>query len=106
MEEISLQKALKNYKIFDCDEEQIEFSNKIEYYLPRILSIHLYGREEYEYNVKPNLPSLIKNNILPNYEDNNIKPFRKLTIKENIEKAKELLPLISKDRSNDYNGMD
>ena len=103
MEEISMKKAFKNYKIFDYDEEQIEFSNKIEYYLPRILSIHLYGREEYEYNVKPNLPSLIKNNILPNYEDNNIKPFRKLTIKENIEKAKELLPLISKDRSNDYN---
>ena len=103
LQKLSIKKGFSNYKIFDSDEEEISFEKEIKYYLPRILSTHLYGRELYEYNVKPNLPSLIKNNILPSQEDINIKPFRKLTIEENIEKATELLPLISHQRSVEYN---
>ena len=88
LQKLSIKKAFADYKIFDSDEEEISFEKEIKYYMPRILSTHLYGRELYEYNVKPNLPSLIKNNILPSQEDSNIKPFRKLTIEENIAKGK------------------
>ena len=52
----------------------------IKYYLPRILSIRNKNRLEYVHEVKPNLPSLIQNNIIKSDDDVSIKQFRKLSI--------------------------
>ena len=100
--EISLTEALTNYHIYDKDEEVISFERNIDYYLPRILSTKIYGRDEYICEIKPNLPSLIKNNIIKYEENTEIRPFRKLTIKENILQLQELMPLVSDWRANEY----
>ena len=101
--EISLKTALKPYNIYNQEEEKIKFRKKIGHYLPRILSTRVYGRDEYIGNVKSNLPSFITNNIIRAEDDPDIRQFRKLTITENLEKIKELMPLIKDWRAFDYN---
>ena len=101
--EIDLETALKKYNIYNQEEEKIKYRKEIKYYLPRILSTRVYGRDEYIGNIKTNLPSFITNNIIRSEDDPNIRQFRKLTIKENLEKIRELMPLIGDWRSCDYN---
>ena len=60
-EQISLPEALSNYKIFNQQEEQIQFTKPIKYYFPRILSILPYGRDVCE--VKNDLVCPMKENM-------------------------------------------
>ena len=103
LKEISVDNGLKNYHIYDEDEELIDIKDNITYNLPRILSIRIYGRDEYIADIKPNLPSLIKNNIVKNDENPQIKQFRKLTINENLIKILQLMPLVGDWRAEEYN---
>jgi phage/plasmid-associated DNA primase len=43
--EVSLEHALSDYSLYDHDEELIDVSGKVRYFLPRILSIVPYGRQ-------------------------------------------------------------
>ena len=101
--EIEPSEALRKYNIYNQEEEKIKFQQNIDFYFPRILSTRVYGRDEYIGNVKANLPSFITNNIIRAEDDPNIRQFRKLTIKENLVKIKELLPLVGDWRAFDYN---
>lgn len=77
MDEIELDCAFDNYKIYDSDESEIEMKTKedIEYNLPRILSIIPWYRQIVD--LKPNLPSLIKINSDIAY--------KKVSISENVD---------------------
>jgi P4 family phage/plasmid primase-like protien len=101
-EKISLEEAFKNYKIFDSNERPIKIRNKVQYYLPRILSIIPYGRENME----------LKNNLLIPGSENKPKPTRVQVEKserkvydknydKDMELASKLISLLSTQRSDD-----
>ena len=48
------------------------------------------------------MPSLIQNNIIKSDDNVSIRQFRKLTIKENVQKVKELLPFLGEWRAESY----
>ena len=101
-EKISLEKAFKHYKIYDNNENKINIRNKIEYYLPRILSILPYGRDNME--LKSNLILPIKEKIREERKrnNNNDKPL-KVSVEEELKIAGKLLPLLSEFRTREYN---
>lgn len=101
-EKISLEEAFKNYKIYDSNERPIKIRNKVQYYLPRILSIIPYGRENME----------LKNNLLIPGSENKPKPTRVQVEKserkvydknydKDMELASKLISLLSTQRSDD-----
>lgn len=96
--QITLEKALENYKIYNSEEKPLKLKGKEKYYLPRILSIIPYGRKITEIN--PLIESPI--NIICSREK---KPERyaALTVKENIDMAQALLPMLSDYRAKDRN---
>jgi P4 family phage/plasmid primase-like protien len=100
LDPITLDEALIDYSIFDQFENEIEMTNKKEFYLPRILSILPYGRKVHE--VRSNLFSPLKVNI-KNIDKVDGKKVRKQSIEEEIKIAKRLLRIISSERANDYN---
>ena len=101
-QEISLEDAVKEYFIYDVDENKINIKNNEEYYLPRILSILPFGRKTCE--LKPNIQSPIKE-IKRNNRDikQNVNKYKSESIQEELKKAKELLDMISDARAENYN---
>lgn len=97
-EEISLEEGLKNYKIYDNDEEEIEFMDNIEFYLPRILSIIPYGRDVCELKSDISFPVNINNLKVMKQQ----KEYKNIPIEENLKIAQKLLNIISDDRANNY----
>lgn len=96
-EEITLDDAFKNYKIYDCDEVEIPLKeDNYEFYLPRILSVVPWFRQICE--VKQNLPSLIKMNIGVNQK----KDYVIKNLSETLEKASKFLNIMSDQRAADY----
>lgn len=70
-EQISLEEALRNYKIYDSNELEIDISGKEEKYLNRVLSIIPWFREASE--LKQNLQPIIKHvSIKENYKGEEI----------------------------------
>jgi P4 family phage/plasmid primase-like protien len=94
-EELSYEDALANYKIYDSEEKEIDIHEKEEYYLPRILSIHPFGRETCLLKQVARPPEKKKVAI-------NIKKMSDFTVSENIKLARELLPLLDKKRAEKY----
>lgn len=98
LEEINLEKAFKNYKIYDHKENLIPVKKKVEYYLPRILSIIPHGRDtkEQKYGIisplKEKLKKEKKSSIVQAGDPSQC-----------LETAKAMLPLISDSRASDYN---
>jgi len=93
---ISLEDALKNYKIYTAEEIEIDLKNKYEFYLPRIFSIVPWQREVCE--MRPNLPSPIK---IDNSKDKK-REFKTQNLSETLSKAKKLLEFISDQRAESY----
>jgi len=95
-EKISIGNALRNYKLFDSNENELNISPNPMYFLPRILSVIPWFREVSE--LKPNLPSVIKLNLSSekkrNYDIKNLS--------ENLERARKYLSIISETRSENY----
>lgn len=94
---ISLEDALKDYKIYDADEIEIVLKeDNYEFYLPRILSVVPWFRQITE--LKPNLQSLIKiSNASGQKKDYVLK-----NMTETLEKASKLLGVMSDTRCSDY----
>jgi len=59
--ELSINEALKNYKLYNVDEQILNIDGRIDEYLHRILSIIPFGRETSE--IKPGLVSPLKEKI-------------------------------------------
>lgn len=97
--EITIEEAFRDYKIFDNNERRINIRNRIQYYLPRILSIIPYGRDNME--LKSNLPLPLKQKIkqerITKIENN-----KNEVSTENLKIASKLLPMISTFRSKEY----
>lgn len=104
MEEMSLEKAFSNYVIYDNKGNPIKIDEtKIEYYLPRILSILCYGRPTKE--LKRGLISPLKEQ-LKKEKDRDKKStinFNRLGVAESLEIARKLLPMLCDRRTEDRN---
>ena len=101
LNEISLEKAFNNYQLFDDNEDLIDIRGKIEYYLPRILSIIPFGRTAQE--LKYGIPSPLKIKAALN----STKPKEKTALKVSVEQAliisKDLIEMLKPHRYEDYN---
>lgn len=97
--EMGLEKALGNYKLFDMREQLISIRGKVKEYLPRILSIIPYGRDTCE--VRHGLPSPLKEQMKERKENN--KEYKKTSVTEALAVATSLLPMLSDFRAEDRN---
>jgi hypothetical protein len=102
LNKINLEDAFLNYRIFDNKEHPINIKGKVEYYLPRILSIVPYGRDvkEVKRNVEKEIERKIISEIIKKDKEYDIpNPEDKKT--EDI--CRKLLKLISDIRAEDRN---
>ena len=100
--EIDINLAFRNYKIFDMHETPVEIKGRIEYYMPRILSILPYGREVLE--LRRGIVSPIKTRLRKEGNKKDKKKYLKITTTEALEKSGELLKKMIADwRADDRN---
>lgn len=101
-DEISIEEALKDYKIYDQEEDEILFHSDCQKFLPRVLSVVPWNRRPCE--IKPNLPSLVSINIDKKVSDEKDEKenFQVLNMSEKMIMAKRLLSMMSDKRSDDY----
>ena len=93
---ISIEEALKNYKIYNSDELEMDIKDNYLFYLPRVLSVVPWQREVCE--MRPNLPSPIK---VDGFKDKK-REFKTQNLSEKLIKSKKLLDMISDQRSESY----
>lgn len=96
-EEITIEEAFEHYQIFDKSERMINISGRIEYYLPRILSIVPYGRLTKEAKSGLSLPSAKKDT-----KEKNLKKYEAISNEAGVKIAESLLPLLGTHRAEDY----
>ena len=95
--EILMDDAFKHYLIYDNHGRTVNTKGKIKFYLPRILSIIPYSRD----------PKELKSGLVPLLSSKTTKikeqaVYDKLTVSENLKLAQKLLPLLSKERADNY----
>ena len=95
--ETTLEKAFKNYSVYDHKEQKIPIAGNVEYYLPRILSIIPHERPVCE--IKTGLASPVKNKI----KKKEVSSFRKTSVTEALRIAKKLIPMIAQWRAEEHN---
>ena len=95
----SLEDGLRDYTIYNEKEQVIDITGKVNYYLPRILSIIPFGRDIRE--IKQNLSYPIQNNFKP-LKDTEKRGYIKESIEIELRRAEELLQMISDDRAENY----
>jgi P4 family phage/plasmid primase-like protien len=99
---ISPDQAFKKYQIFDHKEHLIDIKSKINYYLPRILSIIPYGRGIKE--IKHGIISPLKEKLKKERDVNaNTTTHNKLAVEEATSVCKKLLSMVSDFRAEDRN---
>jgi P4 family phage/plasmid primase-like protien len=99
---INLEEAFRYYQIYDVKEEPINIAGNVEENLPRILSTLPYGRECCE--LKDRLPSPKKEtNFNKIKEKTKTREFDNCNLKNNLEEAKILLPMLADFRTQDRN---
>lgn len=102
LNEVSLEKAFHNYQLFDMNEDLIDIRGKIEFYLPRILSIIPFGRSTQE--LKYGIPSPLKANPLSKgLQQPKEKKQLKVSVEEALKVSKELLEMLAPHRYENYN---
>ena len=103
LNEISMEKAFGNYQIFDVNEDLIDIRGKIEFYLPRILSIIPFGRATQE--LKYGIPSPLKDkgNIANKALQPKEKKQMKVSVEEALKVSKDLLEMLAPHRYETYN---
>ena len=97
--EISLNDALEGFKLYDSNEDLIEYSTDIIYYLPRILSIHASSKQDIV-TLKTNLECAAKLAI-PTAKEKTIQ-HENINVSDAIKIAAELSPMLSSARADDY----
>ena len=95
--EISLEQAFKHYLIYDNHGHAISIRDRIQYFIPRILSIIPYSRDTKE--IRSGLVPPIKAKPTKIREQ---KVYDKLTTQENLKVAEKLLPLLANFRVENY----
>lgn len=98
LSELDLEDAFKYYKLYDKKEKTINIRGKVEFYLPRILSIIPFGRDECE--LKHGLISPLKQKIKEKQQSE--KKYDKNVVKD-LAEAKKILPMVGNFRSEDRN---
>lgn len=93
--EIDLEEAFKDYRLFDMRECLINTKGKVMKLLPRILSIIPYGRQESE--LKYGLISPLKEKRKITEQKIHVK----VSVQEALKKSEKLLPMLSAFRSSD-----
>ena len=95
---MSLEEAFTDYKIYDNNEKELDIRNRVEEYLPRILSIIPWGRKTNELKNGLELP------LKELKEHNNKKEYKvtPLCITETLKLSKKLLGLVADWRAEDY----
>ncbi len=96
--EITLEESLKDYRIYDMNEDEIEIGDDINYFLPRILSIVGYGRPYVD--VKTNLEQPLKARI---QKVESKKTYVKKSLKQDLDLATKLVNLIDSGRAENFN---
>lgn len=99
LHKISIDKAFKNYQIFDHKEQLIQIRGKVQYYLPRIFSIVPYGRNTKE--IKRGVVSPVKEKMKK--ERKSSTTYRTMSIEEAVTIARRLLPMLADFRADDRN---
>ena len=100
--EISLEDAFKNYNIYDLKEKPINIRGKVEYYLPRILSIIPYGRSTHD--VIEGIISPLKEKLQDNTRSRDRKTqYLKVSTEEALKVSARLLPMLAYFRSEERN---
>jgi len=92
---ISIEEALKNYKIYNSEEMEIDIAGKERFYLPRVLSIVPWQRQVCE--LRANLPSPIRVDA-----SEKKKVFKTQNLSDILTKSKTLLSMISDFRAESY----
>ena len=98
-ENMDLEEAFANYKLFDYLEYPINIKGKVEEYLPRILSIFPAGRSVME--VKDGLACPLKEKLRTK-EKNHISKHVEITVKEALKMSERLLPMLADFRAEKY----
>lgn len=97
--EITLSEALSGYKLYNSQEEEIKLDDSnYMYYMPRILSTH--SANQTIMFMKTNLECITKQTISTAKE--RTAHHENLNVSENVELARELMPLISETRADSY----
>jgi P4 family phage/plasmid primase-like protien len=99
--EISAEKAFANYKLLDSHECELDITGRIDYYMPRILSIFHNGRNISE--LRNGLISPVKKIMREKEKKENKKKFAKVTASENLKISSRLLEMIGDWRAEDRN---
>lgn len=97
LEEVSLEEAFKYYEIFDSRDQLINIKGKVEYHLPRILSIIPQCRQTCE--IKYGIISPLKQN----YTNTEKKKYASVSATEALKQSAQLLPMLSDRRACDRN---
>lgn len=100
-EELTLEQAFCNYKIYDINEDIIDISGKVQFNIPRILSIIPYGRDTNE--LKEGLEYVAKNNNVQKNKDSITRKHASIPAEEALKISTQLLPLIADWRADDRN---
>jgi len=94
--EMTTFETFQNYKLFDIKENQIEITpENVDELLPRIMSITPFNRKCQEYKPE-DIPRLVFIDRKPKINDNR-------DVEEKIIECKNIIPLLSNDRCDDYN---
>jgi hypothetical protein len=104
MNEVDLEKAFKNYQLYDHREQLINMKEKVKHYLPRILSIVPYGRETRE--LKRGLISPLKEKMKKEKKASSTGAttgYHNMSVQDAIAMAKKLLPMLADFRADDRN---
>ena len=98
--EIPIEKAFKDYCIYNYREYKINIRENIRHFLPQILSTLIYGRSNK--NTKTGLVSPIKEKM-KNVSDERKKEYENINITDSLDISRKLLKMLSKFRSDDRN---
>jgi len=96
--ETSLELALKDYKIYNSDEDPIDVSGNVRFHLPRILSTVPYGRETHE--VKEGIECISKDKTKAS---SIVRKHATVSAEEALKLSASLLPMIADFRADDRN---
>jgi P4 family phage/plasmid primase-like protien len=98
-EEISIEQAFRNYRIFNYRNLPINIKDNIYYHLPRILSILSYGRDIYEKELRSGLVSPIKEQNKKRESKINMK----VSVTDALKLSERLLPILANSRAENHN---
>ena len=99
--ETTLEKAFGEYVLLDKNEQEIEIVGKVEYYLPRILSIIPFGRDIKE--LRSGLPAPMDAKRKPKQPKRTREEREDIDFHENIEMVRQLVAMLDDKRANDRN---